>query len=1154
MSGDWEKCQFAVVTALPKEFAAMLAMLDDTRPITVPGDPNDYAFGKVPAIDGTGHHHVVVALQKKPANNSASAVASHLAHSFPHLEHVLMVGIGGGVPHAADADKHVRLGDVVVSDQNGVVQYDHLKVESEQVLVRSAASPPSAALLGRVRILEAARLAGGCPWEEHIALAIVEGATRPDTSTDRLFVAGVETPHPIDAYRRSGQPRIHYGPIGSSNALLKDPEIRDALRDKFGVRAIEMEASGIADGTWTAGLGYIIIRGISDYCDQHKNDVWQGYAAVAAAGYARALIESFTVITDPVTQRQLHDAEAKMDAAHAALDTNDFDTAAQCAEAGADLAMAAGDKDLERRTILQAVRAWGEHMGCQHLQEADIAATSKRARKLVERLQTLGERPGIIALELAQLGRFDRPASEVLEYVAQAGLDKDPIIRAEALVIHLHTLWRMKDLNAVTDLAATVTELGQMVPEDMRLVIDATWLRTLCKAGHQQDAHVRAFVSLLDAIASPEHTSYQRTAMVIGQVASEFNMAGHVSESRALCEAAYRVVEGHADGRMLMNIALQAAELSAQLKDATTARLYLGRAESWATEGHEDAESAATARANVLFAKGRTLVRIADQTEPRDEGLYREAFDALQSALTFGRDHRLEIQGQVDLFLADVSWWLGRTAVNIGNLTKACECLKAVRSDAAMANRHFREEVVSRAWLLEAESLALAGRVSEAASTATALVSDARFSEQSKKRAREFERYLDERIRPLLDWFHSADALAIARDCGARGLRGVVAEQVRPLIGWWRDWHEEKSGIETLFYDFWGRGGFSGVAAAIRAKAHAAIAVDACSVAEIRDWARILCPLFETVVVKWKGELGSGMVIVPQHGDFLGAGGHGYAVTADRTSDKRYVVSMSWANPIPPEVTTFLAREALPLFSAGRLLVLPAPLVGCSQSAVGWTDNLLLEGLLGGIVGVARNSATDADTPQRVLDLSRVKLPFIDNISMSDLASVLDDTDRWTGPLRRHVMKAYESGDLNNERWASITSLEQEIQDACRELTEGWTAVVGGRDWRVAHLDASIAAGSRGPAHAPAREPITGLLQSVASGNREVAPWIPYWRLQDRGGYLNWTCPLDNQDTPPDQGMMARMAAMGMEKSPELHSWLYPGTPGWFMPRAVRIT
>src|ERR1022692_2694583 len=255
MSGDWEKCQFAVVTALPKEFAAMLAMLDDTRPITVPGDPNDYAFGKVPAIDGTGHHHVVVALQKKPANNSASAVASHLAHSFPHLEHVLMVGIGGGVPHAADADKHVRLGDVVVSDQNGVVQYDHLKVESEQVLVRSAASPPSAALLGRVRILEAARLAGGCPWEEHIALAIVEGATRPDTSTDRLFVAGVETPHPIDAYRRSGQPRIHYGPIGSSNVTVQVPQ--SIFLDKsrgIGYRRVDECESGSPDKA-TRGSG-----------------------------------------------------------------------------------------------------------------------------------------------------------------------------------------------------------------------------------------------------------------------------------------------------------------------------------------------------------------------------------------------------------------------------------------------------------------------------------------------------------------------------------------------------------------------------------------------------------------------------------------------------------------------------------------------------------------------------------------------------------------------------------------------------------------------------------------------------------------------------------------------------------------------------------
>jgi hypothetical protein len=182
-----------------------------------------------------------------------------------------------------------------------------------------------------------------------------------------------------------------------------------------------------------------------------------------------------------------------------------------------------------------------------------------------------------------------------------------------------------------------------------------------------------------------------------------------------------------------------------------------------------------------------------------------------------------------------------------------------------------------------------------------------------------------------------------------------------------------------------------------------------------------------------------------------------------------------------------------------------------------------------------------------------VNLPFIDNISMGDLATVLDDAERWTGPLRRQVMKVLASGDLNHERWASIASLEQEIQDACRELTEGLAEVVGGRDWHVSYMDASLAAGSRGPSHAPARESITGLLQSVASSNRELAPWIPYWRLRDRGGFLNWTCPLDNQSTPPDRGAMAQMAAMGGQKPAELHSWLYPGTPGWGISTAYRV-
>lgn len=52
-----------------------------------------------------------------------------------------------------------------------------------------------------------------------------------------------------------------------------------------------MEGLGIADGTWTLSKGYIIVRGIVDYCNSDKNDDWHNYAAISAASYSRSIIE-----------------------------------------------------------------------------------------------------------------------------------------------------------------------------------------------------------------------------------------------------------------------------------------------------------------------------------------------------------------------------------------------------------------------------------------------------------------------------------------------------------------------------------------------------------------------------------------------------------------------------------------------------------------------------------------------------------------------------------------------------------------------------------------------------------------------------------------------------------------------------------------------
>ncbi|MEP7125077.1 MAG: hypothetical protein ABJE95_29375 [Byssovorax sp.] len=97
--------------------------------------------------------------------------------------------------------------------------------------------------------------------------------------------------HPLDRKRIEGQPRIFFGPIASTNALLKDPVDRDRLREQHGVKAVEMEASGIADATWMQRAGYLAVRGICDYCDKYQNDDWHRYAALVAAAYARSVIE-----------------------------------------------------------------------------------------------------------------------------------------------------------------------------------------------------------------------------------------------------------------------------------------------------------------------------------------------------------------------------------------------------------------------------------------------------------------------------------------------------------------------------------------------------------------------------------------------------------------------------------------------------------------------------------------------------------------------------------------------------------------------------------------------------------------------------------------------------------------------------------------------
>lgn len=84
--------------------------------------------------------------------------------------------------------------------------------------------------------------------------------------------------------------RVWYGPLGSGESLMKNPRERDALRDRYNVYGLEMEAAGVMDMIPNA-----VVRGVSDYADEHKNDAWQPYTAAMAAAYAKAVLSRIPV-------------------------------------------------------------------------------------------------------------------------------------------------------------------------------------------------------------------------------------------------------------------------------------------------------------------------------------------------------------------------------------------------------------------------------------------------------------------------------------------------------------------------------------------------------------------------------------------------------------------------------------------------------------------------------------------------------------------------------------------------------------------------------------------------------------------------------------------------------------------------------------------
>lgn len=285
--------KIGIVTALPIEYKAMTSILKNPRPQRIrqqAGKLQEYVHGTLPAFDG-GDHDIVVTLAGV-GNNLSAAITQQIFSTFM-LDEVLMVGIAGGIPRTKSTDPDIRLGDVVVSGRTGIVQYDMIKQKADGAEPNHPPRPPGAAWFNRATSLinSAAEMTAFTNQ-----LKLVTGRAefrRPPSRTDSL-VDDSDPQNPIEIKRPKRKVNSHAfaGPVGSANRVVKSHRDREELREKYKLIAVEMEGAGVADAAMENGKPFFVIRGICDYANTGKNDVWHPYAAMAAAVFAAKLIES----------------------------------------------------------------------------------------------------------------------------------------------------------------------------------------------------------------------------------------------------------------------------------------------------------------------------------------------------------------------------------------------------------------------------------------------------------------------------------------------------------------------------------------------------------------------------------------------------------------------------------------------------------------------------------------------------------------------------------------------------------------------------------------------------------------------------------------------------------------------------------------------
>jgi hypothetical protein len=268
------------------------------------------------------------------------------------------------------------------------------------------------------------------------------------------------------------------------------------------------------------------------------------------------------------------------------------------------------------------------------------------------------------------------------------------------------------------------------------------------------------------------------------------------------------------------------------------------------------------------------------------------------------------------------------------------------------------------------------------------------------------------------------------------------------LLAWWREveptgiWFSDRKkagalddddrGLRVL-YDYWGGGGAARVMANLRqfAPEHFSPFIQVRSVEEIRRAIRMFALISDVLVLLWKGEIHSQLTfpLVPITDIIGGAGYTGFFGTILQSkSGSHWVGALGMGAYLPESVCRFLSTEAAGLLEQGRLIVLPAPAVGCWQPEHGPCEELLVD--LTGATPIMNRSAQ--------LDVSPLGfVPFFEDAPIPAIVDLLGERATQTRRLRLALTR--KSRELRGQ--GSLEAGKRELQDEIQDALAEWASV-----------------------------------------------------------------------------------------------------------------